>query len=73
MNEVKYQYTWRAWIEAFTIFSKYEDMALGSIVAEHDEIYAGPDPSKVSTDDKERLLTCGWEIDPDTGRFYQSV
>ena len=73
MSETKYRTTWQAWIEAFTIFAKYEAMTLDTIVAEHDVIYAGPAPAKVSDEDKERLIVCGWKIDEHINRFYRYV
>jgi len=45
-------------IEAFTIFKKYSSN--DSISAEHDELFAGPDPSIVSKEDLARLKQLHW-------------
>lgn len=57
-----YRYTWAAWAEAFTIFAKYQpkERAGQHVAAEHDEIYAGPDPRVVAEDDLRRLDALGW-------------
>ena len=44
--------------EAFTIFAKYDTD--GYICAEHDEIFAGPNPEIVSEEDKKKLEELGW-------------
>lgn len=48
--------------EAFTIFAKYDE-GVGETAAEHDEIYAGPSPEKVSEGDRKRLEELGWWSD----------
>lgn len=55
------KYTAAGWIEAFQIFAKY--MPEGEwfeVAAEHDEIYAGPNPETVTSEDKARLEELGW-------------
>lgn len=49
--------TWAGYAEAFAIFAKYEGQG---VCAEHDEIFAGPDPSVVTEADKKRLIELGW-------------
>jgi hypothetical protein len=47
------------WIESFEIFKKYEaNDGLGA--AGHDEVFAGPDPELVSSEDRTRLEQLGW-------------
>lgn len=44
-----------AWIEALTIFSKYETDALYPIQFSDDVVYSGSDPVKVDEEDRVRL------------------
>lgn len=44
--------------KALSIFDKYDHFK--SVSAEHDEIYAGPSPSKVSPEDISELDKLGW-------------
>jgi hypothetical protein len=62
-----------SWIEAFQIFAKYvpEDEYF-EVAAEHDEIYAGPNPEKVTPEDKARLEELGWH-DFEDGCFKKFV
>lgn len=62
---------WIGWIEAFTIFQKYHPAV--DINAEHDIIYAGPPPSKVSEEDKARLAQLRWHVDTMVDSFYHHV
>lgn len=71
MTEKKY--TWAGWIEAFQIFEKYEPDVFAEVSAEHDVIYAGPSPDKVSDEDKARLEELDWAIDEDVNSFYNYV
>lgn len=58
-------------IEALTIFDKYyQEGSYGFLHAEHDEIWAGPDPSIVSDEDKEHLKELGWN-NYDDGSFHK--
>ena len=50
----------------FTIFNKYEHGKW--FMAEHDAIYAGPDPDDVSDEDKVELEKLGWHPN-DTRNF----
>lgn len=55
--------THKEWIESINIFASYADGGTDSsfeISAEHDELYAGPDPETVSEEDKKRLDELGW-------------
>lgn len=52
--------TFKALAEAFTIFAKYEEGEYKT-KADHDTIYSGPEPEKVSEEDKKRLEELGWE------------
>ena len=61
---------YKSWAEAFTIFAKYDDKPYGEVAAEHDEIYAGPDPQDVSDEDLARLEVLGWHADEETQSFY---
>jgi hypothetical protein len=45
--------------EAFSIFSQYDNKPF-SVHAEHDEIFAGPNPSVVSAEHLKRLNELGW-------------
>lgn len=45
----------------FEIFDKYEGYQ--EVAAEHDRIFAGPDPEIVSDEDKETLEEIGWHVD----------
>lgn len=47
--------------ESFTIFAKYQT-AGEAIVAEHDEIWAGPDPAVMSAEDRATIERLGWDI-----------
>jgi hypothetical protein len=57
-----YKYSFAAWAEAFNIFAKYAPDQLHAVVAEHDQIWAGPDPRDVSAEDHLRLGDLGWFI-----------
>jgi hypothetical protein len=60
-------------IQALTIFRKYfVEGQYESIAAEHDEIYAGPNPEIVSEEDKAILKELGWN-DYGTGSFHRFV
>lgn len=50
-------------IEVFNIFNKYDNN--GMLHAEHDTLYAGPDPEIVSAKDTARLAELGWNADGD--------
>lgn len=54
--------------EAFRIFGKYENTG-AFLRAEHDELWAGPDPKSVTTEDKARLEELGWN-DYGDGAFH---
>lgn len=56
---------WIGWSEAFAIFAKYAEpeAVIDGVAAEHDEVYAGPDPSVVSPEDLHRLEALGWTPD----------
>lgn len=60
--------TYEGWAAAFTIFAKYsgKDGHIDSTAAEHDAVYAGPDPEIVSAEDKLALLRLGWCKDDET-------
>lgn len=59
------------WQEAFAIFAKY-DRGDGEFefVAEHDEVWFGPDPARVSDEDLARLHELGWNKDWDHGESF---
>jgi len=61
--------TFANWAEAFTIFAKYKPTGYASVVAEHDDIWAGPDLSDppVSEVDKARLVELGWSEPEEVG------
>jgi hypothetical protein len=57
--------------QGLAIFSRYEEDP-GYFMAEHEEIWAGPNPSVVSTEDIALLDELGWQ--PwDTGNFHKYV
>ena len=72
MKKPEERYTWEAWIEVFQIFQRYGALVM-DISAEHDVIYAGPDPAKVSEEDKDRLDTLGWNSSEEYACFYRFV
>lgn len=53
---------WSEWSESFAIFAKYSKGADGTAAA-HDEVFAGPDPRTVQSEDYQRLLALGWRDD----------
>lgn len=61
-------------MESFAIFSKYEteEESQGIHRSTVYEVYAGPDPSQVSPEDKERLVELDWH-DYDTGSFHAFI
>ncbi len=63
---------YRDLMEAFMIFAKYPNEYHDISRAEHDEIWAGPDPEVVSTEDKLRLEELGWN-DYGDGGFHHFV
>lgn len=62
MNE--YQHMARA----MEIFASYDDDS-ASVSAEHDEIYAGPDPTVVSAEHIAELGQLDWHPVPDSNTF----
>jgi hypothetical protein len=68
----EFAYKWEAWIEAFQIFSKYSDLALTSIGAEHDVIYVWP-KKKVSKEDSKRLKELHWTYDKDLPAWVRYI
>lgn len=64
--------TYAKWIEAFQIFAKYDPEGT-DVAAEHDEMWAGPDPSVVSPEDKARLEELGWRDYEDGNGFHAFV
>ena len=61
---------WANYAEAFSIFAKYgaED-SYCNVSAEHDELYAGPEPDIVTATDTQRLNELGWSPDKRTNCF----
>lgn len=59
--------TYAGWAEAFKIFERYSD-GCAQVCAEHDEIFAGPDPGDVSDADRAKLAALGW-LPGDHGGF----
>ena len=55
-------------IKALEIFRKYEHDQF--ICAEHDEIYAGPDPTMMTDEDVEALEELGWLADLETWHLF---
>lgn len=66
--------TSKEWMESFAIFSKYEteDESQGIHRSTVYEVYAGPDPSQVSDEDRQRLTELDWH-DYDTGSFHTFI
>lgn len=62
---------YEGWIEAFTIFAKYE--ADAEMAAEHDILYLGPDPEVVSEEDIDRLFALGFRPSENGECFYHFV
>jgi hypothetical protein len=67
-----YTRTYAGWAEAFTIFHKYKANR-ADVAAEHDTIYAGPDPATVEQADLVRLKELGWHIQDQYDCFYHFV
>lgn len=63
--------SYQPYIEAFQIFEKYDHFK--NIHAEHDVIYAGPDPEKISDEDLEKIIALNWLPDNENGCFYKFV
>ena len=66
-DDPKYK-TWAGLAEAFEIFSRYDEGKFKTS-AEHDVIYAGPNPKDVSTPDVMRLEQLGWHIEEEFDCF----
>lgn len=60
---------YRRFIRAFAIFATYEHTA--DVAAEHDEMWAGPDPDDVSPEHLAELEELGWH--PDDCTFHRNV
>jgi hypothetical protein len=67
-------HTSKEWMESFAIFSKYEtdDEGQGIHRSTIYEVYAGPEPSEVSAEDKARLEELDWH-DYGDGSFHTFV
>ena len=61
--------TYNELAKAFTIFAKYSPQ-YADVSAEHDVLYAGPDPETVSDEDKKALSELGWEPETEYNCFY---
>ena len=57
------------WARAFTIFALYDTD--GDVSPQHDEVYAGPDPSLVSPEHLAELETLGWTANDDYDCFHK--
>lgn len=55
--------------EGLMILAKY-DPESHDIAAEHDIIYAGPDPKRVTPEDAARLKELGWHIEEESWSRY---
>lgn len=64
----KWTHTYQALSQAFLVFARYQP-AYDELAAEHDVLYAGPDPDAVSDDDKKTLAELGWEPEPQYNCF----
>jgi len=64
--------SYRGFSEAFAIFAKYEEGEFDTD-AEHDEIFSGPSPKIVSTEDTKRLQELGWSPEESLGRWRRFV
>jgi hypothetical protein len=73
VTETEYRYTYAAWVEAFQIFAKYNPDTFGTVVAEHDHLWAGHDLHNVSAEDTARLEELGWEWIDDIPAFQRYV
>lgn len=58
------------WARAFTIFALYPDGGSDEVAAEHDEVYAGPNPDVVSPEHLAELETLGWTPDSESGECF---
>lgn len=59
-------------VQGFAIFEKYQKRKSDrSVWAGHEEVKAGPDPSKVSDDDLKVLTAIGWHPSDEDGCFYK--
>lgn len=58
-------------IRALQIFDGYEHDR--GFTAEHDEVWAGPDPDSVSAEDLAELEALGWSADRNHDCFHKFV
>lgn len=63
--------TYEEYSKAFLIFAKYE--GIQDVSAEHDVIYAGPNPEEVSLQDKLALEDLHWFADTEYACFMRYV
>jgi hypothetical protein len=61
--------TYEAMARAFQIFAEYSGHGRAGISAEHDVIYAGPDPSVVSEEHLMELAELFWLPEPEFDTF----
>lgn len=61
---------WVGWAEAFTIFAKYPGDGDGFVGTDHYGVFAGPEPEKVTAEDRRRLIELGWRPDDRHCCFY---
>lgn len=60
-------------IRAFEIFNSYPGEHVHNLAAEHDRLFAGPDPAEVSADHIAELNALGWHDDSGHESFYRWV
>lgn len=67
---VEHRHTYAGWIEALTIFAKYNS-GYAEFSSEHDQLYGGVNPELVSAEDIARLDELGWHVEEHYECFYK--
>lgn len=58
---------------AFTIFDAYDNGDEQAVNAQHDELWAGPDPAKVDPGHLAELADLGWQPDYGNETFHRNT
>lgn len=64
--------SYTSFVIAFSVFAAYTK-GRDHVAAEHDELFAGPDPAVVSDADLIKLEKHGWTARPDLGCFRKGL
>ena len=66
-------YSYLGWSKAFALFAKYDTSPYVEVAAEHDIIFAGPNPKDVSEEDKQELTRYGWRVNEEFDCFSHNT